>query len=176
MAKKIDGTKYPYSRLKGLKDFMDFAKEPGWKQPKIDKALFKKLDLAKGKENEALSALRFLGLIDAAGVPTAAFDALKEDYQGTMNNLVRTGYADLFSLIPPRLATQSRLLTFFGKPVETAEYQAKLFAWLCEQAGIELPNVEQNFHRARFDKDKTAAAPEVSESQESSRNTQLPLP
>ena len=93
-----------------------------------------------------------------------------------MNRLVRAGYADLFSLIPPRLATQSRLLTFFGKPVETAEYQAKLFAWLCEQAGIELPNVEQNFHRARFDKGKTDAAPEEAAIQESSGNTQLPLP
>lgn len=176
MAKKTAGTKYPYSRLKGLKDFMDFAKEPGWKQPTIDKALFRKLDLAKGKENEALKALRFLGLIDEAGAPTPAFDALKADYPGTMNSLVRAGYADLFSLIPPRLATQSRLLTFFGKPAETAEYQAKLFVWLCEQAGIELPNVEQNFHRARFDKNKTDAVPQVSEVQESSATTQLPLP
>ncbi len=176
MAKKTDGTKYPYSRLKGLKDFMDFAKEPGWKQPKIDKALFKKLDLAKGKENEALRALRFLGLIDADGTPTPAFDALKADYPGTMNSLVRAGYTDLFNLIPPRLATQSRLLTFFGKPAETAEYQAKLFAWLCEQAGIELPNVEQKFHRARFDKEQTDAVPQVPEIHESSGNTQLPLP
>lgn len=176
MAKKADGTKYPYSRLKGLKDFLEFAQEPGWKQPKIDKALFKRLDLAKGKENEALRALRFLGLIDAAGAPTAAFDDLKTDYPGTLNRLVRAGYADLFSLIPPRLATQSRLLTFFGKPIETAEYQAKLFAWLCDQAGIELPNVEKNFHRARFDKDKTGATPEVAERDEPPGNTQLPLP
>jgi hypothetical protein len=45
-------------------------------------------------------------------------------------------------------------VNFFGTTPETAEYQAKLFVWLCEQAGIELPNVEKRFHRSRFDKKK----------------------
>ena len=71
-----------------------------------------------------------------------------------MKRLVQSKYADLFSLIPARLANQMRLVKFFGPPVETAEYRAKLFVWLCEQAGIELPNVEKRFHRARFDKDE----------------------
>lgn len=151
-------TRYPYSRLKGLKEFMDFAREPGWRQPKVDKTLFKKLGLAKGKEREAVNTLRFLGLIDDEGAPTAEFDDLKEDYQGTMNRLVKASYADLFSLIPARMANQQRLVNFFGDPVETAEYQAKLFVWLCEQGGIELPNVEKKFHRARFDKEEETEA------------------
>jgi hypothetical protein len=155
MSKK-DGekVKYPCSRLKGLVDFMAFAQEPDWKPAKIDIALFKKLDMAKGKEGEAVHALRFLGLIDAGGVPTSEFDELKHDYQGTIKRLVQERYSELFSLIPPRMVNQSRLVKFFGSPVETAEYQAKLFVWLCQQAGIDLPIVEKQFHRARFDKNK----------------------
>jgi len=153
MPKKDSGViKYPYSRLKGLKDFVAFAQEPGWKPAKIDTALFKKLGLAKGKEGEAVATLRFLGLIDEVDIPTAQFDELKQNYQATMKRLVQSKYSDLFSLIPPRMANQMRLVKFFGPPIETAEYQAKLFVWLCEEAGIELPNVEKRFHRARFDK------------------------
>jgi len=155
MPKKDSGTiKYPYSRLKGLKDFMAFAQEPGWKPAKIDTVLFKKLGMAKGKEGEAVATLRFLGLIDEVGAPTSKFDELKQNYQATMKHLVQSKYSDLFSLIPPRMANQMRLVKFFGPPVETAEYQAKLLVWLCEQGGIELPNVEKRFHRARFDKEE----------------------
>lgn len=156
MKKKPVAVKYPYSRLKGLNEFMAFAKEPDWKPVKIDIELFRKLGLAKGKEGEAVYTLHFLGLIDDASVPTSDFVALKQDYQSTMKRLVEAKYAELFSLIPPRLANQMRLVNFFGLPVETAEYRAKLFVWLCEQSGIELPNVEKHFHRARFDKNEFA--------------------
>jgi hypothetical protein len=157
MPKKDSGAiKYPYSRLKGLKDFVAFVQEPGWKPAKIDTALFKKLGMAKGKEGEAVATLRFLELIDETGAPTAEFDELKQNYQVTMKRLVQLKYADLFNLIPPRMANQMRLIKFFGPPVETAEYQAKLFAWLCEEANIELPNVEKRFHRARFDKEEVS--------------------
>jgi hypothetical protein len=50
------------------------------------------------------------------------------------------------------MMNQAKLVSFFGKPIESAEYKAKFFAWLCEQAEINLPNVETKFHRARFDK------------------------
>ena len=144
--------KYPYSRLKGISEFMTFVQEPGWKPSKIDIVLMKRLGMAQGKEGEAVYALKFLGLIDDEGQPTSEFDNLKQNYQGTMKRLVEEKYSEFFSLIPARLANQARLVNFFGEPVETAEYQAKLFVWFCEQAGIELPNVEKRFHRARFDK------------------------
>lgn len=145
---------YPYGRLKGMKDFMAFAQDKDWKPARIDLELLKKLDIAKGKEREAIKTLNFLGLIDEEGTLTLKFDALKSNYQGTLKELVQTKYAALFALIPPRMINQARLVKFFDTAVDTAEYQAKLFVWLCEQAGIELPNVEKNFHRARFDKEK----------------------
>ncbi len=144
--------KYPSARLKGMQEFIEFAREPNWKPPCIDISLLKKLGMAKGKEGLVIQALRFLGVIDEVGTPTDEFDNLKTDYQKTLKRLIQVKYADLLTLIPLSKANQMRLVNYFGNPVETAEYQAKLFVWLCEQAGIELPNVEKHFHRARFDK------------------------
>lgn len=147
--------KYPSARLKGISEFMTFVQEPSWKPPVINADLLKKLDMAKGREGEAVFALKFLGILNEEGIPTEEFDNLKKDYQATLKRLVEKSYSELISLIPQTLATQSRLVKFFGEPVETAEYQAKLFVWLCGQAGIELPKVEERFHRARFDKEKS---------------------
>jgi len=155
MKTKNQGIRYPSARLKGLEEFMAFVQEPGWKPSLINIDLFKRLGMAKGKEGLAVHTLKFIGVIDEAGIPTEEFDNLKKDHQSTLNRLVQASYAELFSLIPPKLATQARLIKFFGNPVETAEYQAKLFFWFCKQAGIELPNVEEHFHRARFDKENS---------------------
>jgi hypothetical protein len=146
--------KFPSSRLKGLEEFMSFVHEPRWKPEKIDADLFKKLDIAKGKEGLAVHAIKFLGIIDSEGLPTSEFDKLKQDYQGTMKRLVEENYASLLNILPYRMINQARLVKFFGPPIETAEYQSKLFVWFCQQANIDLPNVESKFHRARFDKKK----------------------
>jgi len=68
--------------------------------------------------------------------------------------IINEKYSELFKIIPARMVNQHRLVRFFGTTIETAEYQAKFFAWLCEEAGIDLPNLEKKFHRARFDKKK----------------------
>lgn len=147
--------KYPSARLKGLGEFMIFVQEPDWKPKTINADLFKKLDMAKGREGEAVFAIKFLGIIDDEGTPTTEFDNLKKDFQGVLKRLVLESYSELLTLIPPKLASQARLVKFFGEPVETAEYRAKLFVWLCKQANIELPNVDEHFHRARFDKNNS---------------------
>jgi hypothetical protein len=143
---------YPYARLKGMGEFMSFVQSPGWRPGTIDAGTLRKLDISKGKERLCLNALVFLGILTPEGTPTAEFDNLKKDYEGTLRSVVLRKYDDLFKLIPPPLINQSRLVKFFGLSADTSEYQAKLFAWLCEQAGIELPNVGKRFHRARFDK------------------------
>lgn len=144
--------RYPYARVKALNEFMTFARTPGWKPAHVDADLLHKLDIARGKEREALNALRFLGIISEDGVPTEAFDKLKQDYVATLRTLVHVKYKELIDLIPPTLANQSRLVRFFGLSADTSEYQAKLFSWLCEEAGIALPNLEKHFHRSRHDK------------------------
>ena len=146
--------KFPSPRLKGMQEFMEYVQDPSWKPSPIDVSLLKKMGNSKGKEELAVKALRFLGIIDNAGVPTEEFDNLKKDYRPTLRRLVQEKYSELLSLFPLAKVNQSRLVSYFGEPEETAEYQAKFFVWLCQQAGIELPNVEKKFHRARFDKKK----------------------
>ncbi len=144
--------KYPYARLTGITQFMNFVHEPGWKPDVINVDLLKTLDIAPSKERETVYALKFLGIIAEDGASTDQFDDLKQDYTGTMKKLVLEKYKEVFKLIPAGMVNQSRLVKFFGLAADTSEYQAKLFAWFCEQAGIELPNLEKHFHRSRFDK------------------------
>jgi hypothetical protein len=143
--------KYPYARLTGMREVMTWIQEPTWKPEKIDATLLKKFKMAKSKEFEAVHTLKFLGIITPEGKPTEEFDNLRKDYQGTLKRLVLEKYKSLFNILPARMINQDRLVSFFGLSKDTSEYQAKLFAWLCEQAGIELPNLEKHFHRSRFD-------------------------
>jgi len=131
--------KYPSARLKAMQEFMEFTRDPNWRPALIDISLFKKLGMAKGKEVLVIQTLRFLGVIDYAGIPTNEFDNLKRDYQATLKHLVQEKYSDLLSSIPLGKANQIQLINYFGTPFDTAEYQAKLFIWFCEQSGIALP-------------------------------------
>ncbi|RJP47828.1 MAG: hypothetical protein C4583_15870 [Anaerolineaceae bacterium] len=153
-SKKEINMRYPTARLKGLKEFMSFVQEPDWKPEIIDAQLLKRLGMAKGREGETVFALQFIGVIDEAGIPTTEFDNLKNEYSTTLSRLIKENYRELFKLLPVRMMNQEKLVNFFGEPIESAEYKAKFFVWLCEQAGINLPNVETKFHRARFDKKK----------------------
>ncbi len=136
--KDPNSVRYPLARLQGLSEFMAFARDADWRPARIDTALLARLGIAQGKEAEVIYALEFLGLIDDNNTPTSEFEELKQNYQVTMRRLVQAKYGELFSIIPPRLINQARLMNFFGPPIERAEYQARLIFWFCEQAGIEL--------------------------------------
>jgi hypothetical protein len=144
--------RYPYARLTGVTQFMTFVREPDWDPGVINANVLKTLKIAKGKEREAIQALKFLGIVAEDGTPTEQFDNLRQDYTGTMKKLVMEKYKDVFKLIPANLIDLPRLVNFFGLSPDTSEYQAKLFGWFCEQAGIDLPKLDKHFHRSRFDK------------------------
>lgn len=144
--------RYPYARVKAMRELLEFIREANWNPDKLDRSLLRKLAIAPSKQYEAISALRFLGLIDHDGRPTKSFFKLKDEYKRTLEGLVRSSYWELFELIPPSLMTQERLLNFFETARDTAEYQAKLFVYLCQESEIDLPNVSIKFHRSRHDK------------------------
>lgn len=144
--------RYPSARLTGVSRFMEFLRKPGWKPDLIDVNVLKRLGIAPSKESETVHALKFLGIIADDGTPTEEFDNLQSDYTGTMKRLVPEKYRELFKLLPADMITRDSLVLFFGMATDTSEYQAKLFAWFCEQAGIELPNLEKRFHRKHNEK------------------------
>jgi hypothetical protein len=158
-SKKSNGnSRYPDARVKGIEEFFELVQEESdWNPDLISKETLKTLGMARGKETNALFALRFLGIINGNGEPTEEFHNLREDFSGTLNKLVMSSYGKLFNMVPKSRMNQLTLVNFFmqqGYSEETAEYQAKLFVELCHDAGIELPNVEDSFQRARFRKDK----------------------
>jgi hypothetical protein len=144
--------RYPSARLTGVTRFMEFFHKPGWKPDFVDMDVLKRLRIAPSKEREMVHALEFLGIIADDGTLTEEFDNLQSDYTRTMTRLVLEKYRELFKLLPVDMITQDNLMPFFGTARDTSEYQAKLFAWFCEQAGIELPNLEKHFHRGHNDK------------------------
>jgi hypothetical protein len=160
MVKKSQSNKirYPDARLTGVDAFFELVKsEPDWRPNPITKYTLKALGIAKGKETNLLFTLRFLGIIDQEGAPTKEFDLLRKDFPSTLKRLVRSSYSLLFETIPASRISQTTLVGFFrthGYSEETAEYQAKLFVKLCSDAGIDLPNVEPAFKRARYRKRK----------------------
>lgn len=154
--KSNGNTRYPDARIKGMREFLGLVREEAdWNPARISKGTFKTLGMARGKETNALFALRFLGIINDEGEPTEEFRNLRQDFSGTLSRLVMSSYESLFNMVPKSRMNQTILVNFFtqqGYSEETAEYQAKLFVELCKDAGIELPNVEDAFKRARFRK------------------------
>ena len=131
---------------------MEFLRKPEWKPDLIDVNVLKRLGIAPSKESETVHALKFLGIIVDDGTLTEEFNNLQSDYTGTMKRLVLEAYRELFKLSPADMITRDSLVLFLGMATDTSEYQAKLFVWFCEQAGIELPNLEKRFHREHNDK------------------------
>jgi hypothetical protein len=156
MKNRSDRVFYPDARVKGVREFFDIVQQDRDCMPSlISKETFKTLGIAPSHESNAISAIKFLGIIDKNGVPTEEFYSLRQDFINTLAKLVKTSYTKLFNNIPIRLMSQKTLVNFFvqqGYSEETAEYQAMLFVSLCHDAKINLPNVEKAFKRARFDK------------------------
>lgn len=155
-------TVYPSARMLAMSQIMEAIRSPDWNPLRIDVALIETLNVARSKESEAVKTLRFLDLIDEQGVPSEEFQALRHDYQPTLNRIVRENYAPILQQIPSKLITQQSVVKFFmraGYVEDTAEYQGMLFGWLCREAGIDLPNLPTSFTRARFAKKKNNASP-----------------
>ncbi|GEM_PF-2017748 len=149
--------RYPSARIKGIEGFIEFLQQPDWKPSKIDDELLKRMGVGKSKANLVVHTLQFLDVIDNDGVPTKIFDELKTSYSETLKRQIRKRYAGVLNVIPLSIANQAKLVSFFsteGFALDTAEYQAKLFVWLCKQAQMDLPKVEGEFHRTRYDKKK----------------------
>ena len=153
--------KYPYARPKAMAKLMDVIRgDDEWKPSRFDVESIKTLAIAPSKERETLQTLKFIGIVDDLGTTTSVWDELKRDYQRTLQRIVRQKYAPLFERIHPKLIAQDSVVNFFmstGTGRDTAEYQGMLFGWLCREAGIDLPNMPKDFHRARFSKEKNSA-------------------
>ena len=148
--------RYPNPRIKGFAEiFRIIREEEDWHPKEITSDTLITLGISPGKETQTIFALKFLTIIDEENHPTVEFDNLRNDFIPSLSKITTKAYEKVFDTIPMSLMRQKTLVNLFmqeGYSEETAEYQAKFFAWLCEESDIELPNIESTFKRARFDK------------------------
>jgi len=114
--------------------------------PEIDAPLLLELGVSKGNLHRTLAALRFLGLISEAGVPTPAFESLQmaslEEYQIIFSGLVRNAYEEAFRVLDPSKDAQFVIDNHFRRylPHSQRARMVTLFLALCREAGV--PTIE----------------------------------
>lgn len=134
--------------------FFELVKtQADWNPSFISAKSLKTMGIAPSKEKATIACLDFLGIVNTQGVPTDNFQKLRNDFQPTLRRLVRSAYSEIFETVPASLITQEGLVRFFvesGYSKDTAEYQAVLLVWLCQQSGVDLPSAQATLPRSRF--------------------------
>lgn len=137
--------KPPYAPVKGLRDFFERVTQN--KQPAhVDRAYLAGLGVASGNEQHVVAALKFLGLIEGGGRPTARFNDLylkSAERKRSLQLLLRRAYPGLFTgELDLRAATRPELHDFFvrhyGMQGQMARKAAAVFVFLASLAGIAL--------------------------------------
>ncbi len=132
----------PYAPVAALHGFLATIKH-GRTPGRVDVAYLKGRSLAKGNEWALLSALKFLGIIDAAGRPTAIFRRLQgtEDAAAdTLRGLVETAYGPLFEQgIHGGSASELRAWFARRSSASQAANATRFFLELCRLSHIDAP-------------------------------------
>lgn len=104
--------------------------------------VLQKAGVSSGLAPRTLQALELLGLIDADGMPTEQFVALRQapedEVRGRFAALLQGAYAEVFSFIDPKQDSRERIRDAFRsyQPHGQQERMVTLFLGLCEWAGL----------------------------------------
>ena len=114
----------------------------GFRPPKVDIAFLRMHRIAPKNERAVVNALRYLGLIDAEGVPTEKLARLQGgDYVKGLATVVGEAYADLFQRVDLKDASVETINNYFlTRKVGTsvAPKCTRFFLGICHEAGIEV--------------------------------------
>jgi len=107
---------------------------------RVDRRFFQKLSVAGSNEWALLSALKFLGIVDDNGVPTAAYRALQtsDRFEYTLRELVLEAYRPLFDAGGDRMSVED-LRNYFrvtSSPSQ-AKNAARFFREVSQLAGLD---------------------------------------
>ena len=76
-------------------------------------------NIPEGTISRTIFALRFLGLINEKGEPTAALRAIAsstdEEYEKILGGLIRNAYREVFIEVNPSVDSQLRIVNFFRR-------------------------------------------------------------
>lgn len=140
MAKKKQSRKAPYVSAAALSSFLDHIRYVSTPK-KVDAGLLQDYGISKGNTFSLLSALKFLGLTDNAGIPTPAFASVQtmgEEFRSNLQEIVQKAYADLFSRLDVSRDSRDHIWNYFSRNYSTsqADKATILFLDLCKEAGI----------------------------------------
>lgn len=136
----------PYGNVKWYNEFFNLLGKI--KVEKVDEELLTKYDVVPSSNvYKLVSGLEFLGLINEEGKATEKMESLnlvnKEDFQRSLERIVRDAYAIIFEKVNLEQITKDDLLRIFKKEYNmketTAEEAVRIFVFLCQKAGIGLP-------------------------------------
>ena len=144
---------YPFPAGKSMSQVMERIRRPNWDMP-VTIAMIEKLGIASGNRAKPVTALRFLGVIDNKGEPTQKMQELQSNYAATMRTITYEKYSELLAIYSPEEITRTKLETYFGGPAQVNERRARFFAWLCKEAGIDLPNLAYREETEKMKKKK----------------------
>ena len=108
--------KYPQIHVVGkYQDFLIYLAGVG-KPAMVDQGYIRKLGYKSSYDANFLHAIKFIGLVEDKrnGAPTEHWSRLRSDFEGTLADGLRRGYADLFSFYPDaHLRDEEALTNYF---------------------------------------------------------------
>lgn len=130
----------PYASAAAVSELLDHIRYVSTPK-KVDPGLLTDYGVSKGNTFALMSALKFLGLIDNAGVPTPAFSSLQtmgDEFRSNLREIVEKAYADLFSRLDVTRDSREHIRNYFARnySASQADKATTLFLDLCREAGI----------------------------------------
>lgn len=135
--------KPPYGNIAWYKKFFELIRTRSF--DKFDKEIIE-LNIVKGANATMLfNGLRFLGLVEADAKVTEKFESLRrkgDEFKQNLKSIMKEAYDHLFSKVVVSKANPKTLFNYFAEYYSygetTANRSAKIFIYLCQEAGIEL--------------------------------------
>lgn len=134
----------PYAPKKSVMAVISRYRDRGLPDPLTNTAL-DQIGISAVMAPRTMTALKFLGLIDAEGRRTETFERLKratsEDYQGLLAEVIRAAYLPVFTIVNPTEDDSIAVADAFRQyePSAQRDKMLTLFRGLCEEAGIMKP-------------------------------------
>ncbi|MGJ0560744.1 DUF5343 domain-containing protein [Methylocystis sp.] len=115
---------YAYTTVTGkIKPLLEKIRRAGV-PAKVTVAWLKSLGFTSSNDATLAGVLRFVGLIDASGIPTSAWTAYRgASHRAVLGEAIRQGYADLFALYPDANTRSNAELTHVFNTSSTAGAQ-----------------------------------------------------
>jgi hypothetical protein len=146
--------------------------EPG----KVDSKWVESYKIAKSQPQAVVSVLRWLGVIDDDGASQGVWSDLRTKRAETLERLITSSYADVFSRVDVSAASREDIEGTFITAYSTGstDRPVKCFLALCSHAGIETNAVQRRTTQKHSTSPATAKVQKPNKTSAASGNTSGP--